>query len=91
MVNSGFVSPELMIETMADESKKQSLITIKGQSITKSDYRGIIALVLIILFGYSIFANLTVPSIVLGPFVGAIVTYYFHSKSEEIKNNQELG
>ncbi|HZW58268.1 MAG TPA: hypothetical protein VFF30_18410 [Nitrososphaerales archaeon] len=66
------------------EMKKRSLIAIKGQSLTKADYRGLLALVLVLSFVYLALTGGSCSAITaLGPLTGSAVTYYFHSRSND--------
>ncbi|MHB1907743.1 MAG: hypothetical protein ACYCQJ_02585 [Nitrososphaerales archaeon] len=62
---------------------KKALITIKGQRITQADYRGLLALVLVISFIYSAVASNIQAIASLGPLTGAAVGYYFHARTNE--------
>lgn len=64
------------------EIKKRNLILIKGQQITKSDYRGFLALILILSFVYVVINGASCFAVAaLGPLTGSVVTYYFQSKN----------
>jgi uncharacterized membrane protein len=64
------------------EIKKRNLILIKGQQITKADYRGFLALILVLSFAYVVLTGANCFAIAaLGPLTGSVVTYYFHSKN----------
>lgn len=63
-------------------SEKKNLISIKGQTITKQDYRGLLALFLVGAFVYAvIFAKSCEAIASLGTLTGTAVTYYFNSRS----------
>ena len=70
--------------------KKQNLISIKGQTLTRADYRGLLALLLVCAFLYVVLANTGCEATAsLGPLTGAAVTYYFQSKSHTDGNLSE--
>lgn len=60
---------------------KQRMIVIKGQQITKADYRGILALILLFSYLYAVLGAYSCSAIeALGPLTGSAITYYFHDK-----------
>ncbi|MHB8603384.1 MAG: hypothetical protein ACYC9R_12195 [Nitrosotalea sp.] len=72
------------------KEKKESLLQIKGQKITNADYRGLISVGLLGMFAYALFLGNQTASIVLGPFVGVVVGYYFHDKASSRKSSEEI-
>ena len=62
---------------------KKSLITIKGQKVTQADYRGLLALILVIAFIYFASTTNTEAIAALGPLAGAATGYYFHARTTE--------
>lgn len=64
--------------------RKRSLIAIKGQKLTRSDYRGFLALLLVSVFSYVAVVGGNCSAIAaLGPLTGSAVAYYFHSKDHD--------
>jgi hypothetical protein len=60
--------------------KKKRMIVIKGQQLTKQDYRGLLALFLVASFVYSVLSGASDVAIAsLGPFTGSAVGYYFQA------------
>lgn len=73
-----------------DGVQKKSMIRIKGQKVTQADYRGLLSLALLLMFGYSMFTDNEVAAVVFGPFMGVIVGYYFHDKALSKKSLEEI-
>ncbi|MDG6905650.1 MAG: hypothetical protein JRN20_07695 [Nitrososphaerota archaeon] len=64
-------------------TEKRNLISIKGQTVTKQDYRGILAIMLVAAFIYVVILGANCESTAaLGTLTGAAVTYYFDSRSK---------
>ena len=67
--------------------KKRRLIVIKGQTVTKADYRALLALILVLTFAYVVISNGSSSAVAaLGPLTGSAVTYYFQSKIQDSKS-----
>jgi putative Mn2+ efflux pump MntP len=65
------------------EIKTKSGVKIFGNS----DYRGVIAIILVIAFVFSLFED-KVAAMVLGPFAGVVITWYFKEWNSRNANNQ---
>lgn len=74
-----------MIENKeGDKPLKRRLIVIKGQTVTKADYRALLALILVLTFAYVVISNGSCSAVAaLGPLTGSAVTYYFQSKIQD--------
>ena len=67
---------------------KKSLLVIKGQRITRADYRVILALTLVLSFVYVVIRGANCEAVAaLGPLTGSAVAYYFHSKISDSSVN----
>ena len=68
-------------EPQEESGSKQRMIVLKGHEIAKRDYRGVVAILVVGSFLYSVLlSGICYQSTTLGPFAGAIVGYYFRSK-----------
>ncbi len=63
-----------------DATTKTSLITIKGQKVTQADFRGLLAVILVVAFIFVVFLGNYEAIGALGPLTGSAVGYYFHLK-----------
>jgi len=64
------------------ETGKKNLIVVKGHQISKADYRGVLAVTLVAAFLYEVISGNPPGTETLGPFAGAVVGYYFHSRQK---------
>ena len=65
-----------------DGISKSRLVVIKGQRVTKADYRALLSLILVISFVYVVISGANCDAVAaLGPLTGAAVGYYFRFKS----------
>jgi hypothetical protein len=62
---------------------KKQLMVIKGSSVTQSDYRAFIAILLSAAFILALFVKDVEAIAALGPLSGSAATYYFHKKAVE--------
>ena len=64
-----------------EQPSKKSLLVIKGQRITRADYRIVLALILVVAFVYVVINGASCEAVAaLGPLTGSAVAYYFHSR-----------
>ncbi len=68
------------IESKENGETKTNLITIKGQQVTRSDFRGLLAIILVLAFIYVVCVGNYEAVTALGPLTGSAVGYYFHCR-----------
>ena len=71
---------------------KRVMIAVKGHQVTSADYRGLLAIFLVVAFIYSVLVmGASCPSTsALGPFAGAAVGYYFRAKDSESQRATDI-